>query len=100
TGFAFFRNRWYDPSTGSWLTPDPLGNKDSSNLYAFCGGDPVNCSDPSGESGWDPASWGHSIDAGAKFVKRKIGAASIALAGRTGNRALDEGIDFYVGSVE
>jgi hypothetical protein len=31
------------------LTPDPLGYQDSSNLYAFAGGDPVNGRDPTGE---------------------------------------------------
>lgn len=40
------------------LTPDPSGYADSSNLYAFAGGDPVNRRDPTGEaasvskSGW------------------------------------------------
>jgi len=48
TGKNYVRNRWFDPNTGTWLTPDPLGYQDSSNLYAFCGGDPVNCSDPTG----------------------------------------------------
>jgi RHS repeat-associated protein len=47
------RARWYDPSTGSFLSPDPMGYQDSSNLYAFCGGDPVNCSDPTGMWGWN-----------------------------------------------
>lgn len=28
-----------------------MGYADSSNLYAFCGGDPVNCKDPTGEIG-------------------------------------------------
>jgi len=42
------RNRWFDPNTGTWLTPDPLGYQDSSNLYAFAGGDPVNGRDPTG----------------------------------------------------
>lgn len=45
----FARARWFDPNTGSFLSPDPEGYGDSSNLYAFCGGDPVNCSDPRGE---------------------------------------------------
>jgi RHS repeat-associated protein len=44
----YVRERWYDPLTGTWLTPDPLGYKDSSNPYAYCGGDPINCSDPTG----------------------------------------------------
>jgi RHS repeat-associated protein len=48
TGLIYARARWYDPSTGSFLSPDPLGYQDSSNLYAFAGGDPVNGRDPTG----------------------------------------------------
>ncbi len=51
SGLVYLRARWYDPGTGSFLSPDPLGYQDSSNLYAFCGGDPVNCSDPTGNAG-------------------------------------------------
>ncbi|HJQ41170.1 MAG TPA: RHS repeat-associated core domain-containing protein [Thermoanaerobaculia bacterium] len=50
TGLVYARGRWYDPGTGAFLTPDPLGYRDSSNLYSFCGGDPINCRDPRGES--------------------------------------------------
>ncbi|MEO8382329.1 MAG: RHS repeat-associated core domain-containing protein, partial [Acidobacteriota bacterium] len=42
TGLVYARERWYDPGTGSFLSPDPLGYRDSANLYAFAGGDPVN----------------------------------------------------------
>jgi RHS repeat-associated protein len=49
TGLVYARARWYDPGTGSFLTPDPMGYRDSSNLYAFAGGDPVNRRDPTGE---------------------------------------------------
>ncbi|HEX8411235.1 MAG TPA: RHS repeat-associated core domain-containing protein [Thermoanaerobaculia bacterium] len=58
TGLVYLRDRWYDPATGSFVTPDPEGHRDSSNLYSYCGGDPVNCSDPTGRaaalsrSGW------------------------------------------------
>jgi hypothetical protein len=45
----YARARWYDPGTGSFLSPDPMGYVDSSNLYAFAGGDPVNARDPRGE---------------------------------------------------
>ena len=48
TGLVYFRNRWYDPRTGSWLTPDPTGYQDSANTYAFAAGDPVNGRDPTG----------------------------------------------------
>lgn len=58
TGLVYLRDRWYDPATGSFVTPDPEGHRDSSNLYAYCGGDAINCSDPTGRaaflsrSGW------------------------------------------------
>lgn len=48
TGLDFFRNRWYDPRTGTFMTPDPMAYGDSPNLYAFAGGDPVNRRDPTG----------------------------------------------------
>jgi RHS repeat-associated protein len=48
TGLINARNRWYDPSTGTFLSPDPMGYVDSSNLYAFAGGDPINRRDPMG----------------------------------------------------
>jgi RHS repeat-associated protein len=49
TGLIYARARWYDPQTGTFLTPDPSGYADSSNLYAYAAGDPVNNSDPTGE---------------------------------------------------
>ena len=48
TGLINMRDRWYNPATGSFLSPDPEGNRDSANLYSYCGGDPINCSDPTG----------------------------------------------------
>jgi len=58
TGKFYVRERWYDPQTGTWLTPDCLGYQDSANVYAYAGGDPVNGRDPTGlaasmgRSGW------------------------------------------------
>ena len=48
TGLVYARARWYSPETGTFLSGDPLAYKDSSNLYSFAGGDPVNGRDPSG----------------------------------------------------
>jgi RHS repeat-associated protein len=48
TGLVYVRNRWLDPGTGTFVSPDPLGYRDSSNLYAFAGGDSVNGRDPLG----------------------------------------------------
>ncbi len=48
TGLVQFRARWYDPSTGRWLSKDPILLEGGLNLYAFCGNDPVNFTDPWG----------------------------------------------------
>ncbi len=48
TGLYSFRARWYDPLTGRWLSPDPIGISGGLNLYVFCGNDPVNNRDPWG----------------------------------------------------
>ena len=64
TGLAYFRARWYDPGTGMWTTPDPVGYEDTSALYAAFQGDPVNLQDPTGqwvETAWDLASLGLGI---------------------------------------
>ena len=46
SGFVYLRNRYYDPSTGSFITEDPV--KDGNNWYGYCAGNPVNGWDPSG----------------------------------------------------
>ncbi|HWW59738.1 MAG TPA: RHS repeat-associated core domain-containing protein, partial [Thermoanaerobaculia bacterium] len=48
SGLIYLRARDYDPRTGTFLQGDPLGYRDSANLYAFAGGDPVNRRDPDG----------------------------------------------------
>ena len=55
TALYYFRNRWYEPETGRWLSPDPIGISGGLNLYAFCGNDPVNQIDPMGL-------WGIEVD--------------------------------------
>ena len=46
SGFVYLRNRYYDPSTGSFITEDPI--KDGNNWYGYCAGNPVNAWDTSG----------------------------------------------------
>jgi RHS repeat-associated protein len=41
-GFIFFGLRFYDPSLGRWLTPDPSGFTDSANLYLYVLNSPLN----------------------------------------------------------
>lgn len=48
TGFVYLRARWYDPFTGHFLERDPLQYRDSPNLYAGFGNNPVTYRDPTG----------------------------------------------------
>jgi RHS repeat-associated protein len=43
------RNRFMSPELGRFLQPDPIGFQgDASNLYRYCGNDPIDKSDPMG----------------------------------------------------
>lgn len=49
TGHWFFRSRSYDPRSGSFLSPDPIGFLSGDlNLYRYVHNDPVNHIDPTG----------------------------------------------------
>ncbi len=46
TGLRLLGHRYYDSSTGRFLTRDPI--KDGRNWYVYCGNDPVSQVDPTG----------------------------------------------------
>jgi RHS repeat-associated protein len=48
TGFIFFGKRFYDPKTLCWLTPDPIGDGDGPNYYAYVHNNPLFYIDPDG----------------------------------------------------
>jgi RHS repeat-associated protein len=49
-GLYDLRNRFYSPDIGRFLQPDPSGfDGDATNLYRYCGNNPVTRSDPSGQ---------------------------------------------------
>jgi RHS repeat-associated protein len=45
SGHIYYGRRYYDPLSGRWLTPDPLGFHDGMNLYAFVHNNPLNTID-------------------------------------------------------
>jgi RHS repeat-associated protein len=85
TGLIYMRARVYDPSTGQFLTRDPLAAI-SGEPYSYAGDNPVNESGPTGlifgipgtpsweEVGEGIAGWGDTITFGAtKWVREQIG---------------------------
>jgi RHS repeat-associated protein len=44
----YYRNRYYKPSTGRFISEDPIGLEGGINLYGYVGGNPVNAVDPLG----------------------------------------------------
>lgn len=46
SGLKLLGNRYYDPSIGRFLTPDPI--KDGNNWYAYCGNNPIAAYDADG----------------------------------------------------
>jgi RHS repeat-associated protein len=48
TGFIYMKHRWYDPRSGTFLSPDPMEDLDSPNLYLFGAGRPHEVLDPLG----------------------------------------------------
>jgi RHS repeat-associated protein len=63
-GLYNFRARFYDPSTGRFLTPDPL--MQNPNTYEYAYNNPINYLDPTGTWSWsDVAAVGAGIVGGA-----------------------------------
>ncbi|OHB56974.1 MAG: hypothetical protein A2173_09250 [Planctomycetes bacterium RBG_13_44_8b] len=56
TGNYYYRARYYKPSIGRFLQPDPIGYTAGLNMYTYCGNNPVNFVDPYGlchkSGGW------------------------------------------------
>ena len=48
TSLYHLRARHYSPSLGRFFSRDPIGYAGGPNMMAYCAGDPINWSDPSG----------------------------------------------------
>ena len=53
TGFYYLNSRYYDPAVGRFINADnqlTMGTLAGVNLFTYCGNDPVNRKDPTGEA--------------------------------------------------
>ena len=89
TGLYYLQTRYYDPEVGRFINADAyvstgqgvLGN----NMYLYCGNNPVNVFDPTGQFGW--------FSLAAAVLGAVVGAATqIATNVLTGNNNVLEGV--------
>ena len=85
TGLYYFNARFYDPSTGRFLTLDPTPgiqvDPQSLNGYAYARDNPLTFIDPTGMVWWNPLTWTptQAILAGAVIGLTIISAAQAGL---------------------
>lgn len=84
TGLHYNIFRYYDPSLGRYLTPDPLRFRGgNANFYTYANGDPINQRDPNGHLVFLVAL---GVVAGAALVGGLIGGAISAAMSQEGER--------------
>ena len=62
TGFHYNYHRYYDPGTGRYLTPDPIGQEGGINLFLYAMNNPINAIDPLGLKRKCGESFGSCVD--------------------------------------
>ncbi|MFJ6943304.1 RHS repeat-associated core domain-containing protein [Streptomyces wuyuanensis] len=50
TGLLYYRNRYYEPETGRFISQDPIGHAGGPNLYQYALSSPTTYTDPSGNN--------------------------------------------------
>lgn len=84
THLVYLVHRYYDPSSGQFLSVDPE-LETTEAPYRYAEDDPINGGDPSGLSWWNPLSWSptahYVIDAVTRPIVGFVDSASSAVAG-------------------
>ena len=95
TGLVLYESRAYYPTTGRWLSRDPIGESGGLNICSFLGGDPIRRIDP----------WGldYSGGTGADFQEKlaclcKCGKGACEKAASLASHALSETRKRFPGS--
>ncbi len=85
TGFYYLQSRYYDPVVSRFINADSYASTGtgllSYNMFAYCGNNPVNNSDPSGNA-FLVAEGGSSSAIGGVFAGIKVGLDAISQGGR------------------
>lgn len=82
TGLIYFGERFYDPKTFCWMTPDPLEDVDGPNYYRYLKNNPLYYVDPDGR--WVlPAIYAAGTAVVEFFTVTWGGSAAVATAGAT-----------------
>ena len=94
TGYIYLRARYYDVRDGRFISEDPA--KDGLNWYVYCGNNPVNFIDPSGNNAGDIL-----FGAAQALDENNLGGAVGWLANKFGKgyREIDLKYDYYLGRV-
>ncbi|MEU9348392.1 RHS repeat-associated core domain-containing protein [Streptomyces sp. NPDC048278] len=100
TGLLYYRNRYYDPQTGRFISQDPIGQAGGSNLYQYALSSPTTYTDPSGKNPLIAACViGGVVDGGLDWLTqrlsgRKVNWGQVGIAAATGCLAgmLGEGL--------
>jgi len=66
----YYRNRYYKPSVGRFVSEDPIGLQGGANLYGYVNGNPVSYLDPDGRLIWIVAGGvvGGVINLGSTYI--------------------------------
>ncbi|WP_326766066.1 polymorphic toxin-type HINT domain-containing protein [Streptomyces sp. NBC_01591] len=88
TGLLYYRDRYYDPETGRFISQDPIGHAGGANLYQYALSSPTTYTDPTGDNPMIAAcAVGGLVDGGLDWAFQRLSGRKVNW-GQVGNAAL------------
>ncbi|MEU8702411.1 polymorphic toxin-type HINT domain-containing protein [Streptomyces sp. NPDC048680] len=73
TGLLYYRDRYYDPQTGRFISQDPIGQAGGTNLYQYALSSPTTYTDPTGDNPMIAAcAVGGALDGGLNWALQRL----------------------------